>query len=499
MRVVGVAPRLSRASFRRILEEAGSPAAPEAEPSYDAVVREGVDPLFLLAVFRHESGFGKLGICAKYDTRSPGNTRSSSTGVGEVIQTERGPFVKYPSWVEGFRDAAHRLVDPRYPYVQRGATTVQEIIPIWAPRSDGNDPEAYIRSVLDFMQRHQEGMEVVTNELPLSYGNVNLPPIQWLPSPPSNFTAGRGGRRVLWVVIHTTEGLYTGSVNWLRNPKSGSSAHYVVGRDNPSEPVRIAALVDEADTAWTAGNFAVNQASVNVELVGFSKRNPPVDEETLKVAAALVQRICQRHGVPVRRVLRQHILAGIPGIAGHADVPDLNNPALGGGINGHTDPGPFFPWDRFFSLVGAGGLPVEDKGAVIQLGPFGVHIGGGFRRFWEERGGLAVFGWPITEEFQESGVTVQYFERARFEHRPDIGKAENYHVVLGRVGAELLEAREELQRLLQARGEAQRQELEQLAAELAGLIEGLRDVANRLQGVTDAGARLLERLEKEAA
>lgn len=36
-------------------------------------------------------------------------------------------------------------------------------------------------------------------------------------------------------------------------------------RQPPSEPVRIASLVDEADTAWTVGNFAVNQASVNVE------------------------------------------------------------------------------------------------------------------------------------------------------------------------------------------------------------------------------------------
>ncbi|MCX2725986.1 N-acetylmuramoyl-L-alanine amidase [Thermomicrobium sp. 4228-Ro] len=484
MRVVGVSPRISRGRFRDILVSFGSPAAGEAEQSYDAIASEGVDPSFLLAVFWHESRFGTRGIVAKYDTKNPGSTRSSSTGVGEPIETEKGRFIRYPSWTEGFRDAAHRLVDTRYPYARSGAVSVEAIIPLWAPRGDGNDPEGYIASVLDFMSRHEE----VTAMLD--------PAAQWLPAPETNFTRGRGGKRVLWVILHTTEGGFTSSVNWLRNPRSQASAHYVVGRDDPSEPVRIAQLVSEGDTAWTAGNFAVNQASVNVEMVGYARQNPPVEEETLRVAAALVGQICQRHGIPVRRVDRSALLAGIPGIAGHVDVPDPDQPQYGGGSGRHTDPGPYFPWDRFLSLVGAGGLPVEDKGAVIQVGPFGAHLGGGFRRFWEERGGVALFGWPLTEEFRENGVTVQYFERARFEHRPDIGKAEDYHVVLGRVGAELLELREELQRLQAAREEAREQEREQLAHELSGFVALLEQAAADLRAVVEAGSRLVAQLEQ---
>jgi hypothetical protein len=79
----------------------------------------------------------------------------------------------------------------------------------------------------------------------------------------------------------------------------------------------------------------------------------------------------------------------------------------------------------------------------------------------------AIFGYPITEEMEEGGITVQYFERARFEWRPDIGKAEDWHVVLGRVGAELLEKREEAASL-RATIMVARQALEQLLGRLRG-------------------------------
>jgi hypothetical protein len=50
----------------------------------------------------------------------------------------------------------------------------------------------------------------------------------------------------------------------------------------------------------------------------------------------------------------------------------------------------------------------------------------GFRDFWYQHGGLARFGYPISEEFTEMNPdteqmhTVQYFERVRFEYHPDL-------------------------------------------------------------------------------
>ncbi|MEA2574188.1 MAG: spore germination protein [Chloroflexia bacterium] len=55
----------------------------------------------------------------------------------------------------------------------------------------------------------------------------------------------------------------------------------------------------------------------------------------------------------------------------------------------------------------------------------------GFRDYWHANGGLARFGYPLTEEFGENGISVQYFERARFEFRDG-------RVVLGNIGTELV-------------------------------------------------------------
>lgn len=56
-----------------------------------------------------------------------------------------------------------------------------------------------------------------------------------------------------------------------------------------------------------------------------------------------------------------------------------------------------------------------------------------FKRYWETYGGLAVFGYPISEEFDENGRRVQYFERARFEWWPE-NQDTVYEVQLGHLG-----------------------------------------------------------------
>lgn len=62
----------------------------------------------------------------------------------------------------------------------------------------------------------------------------------------------------------------------------------------------------------------------------------------------------------------------------------------------------------------------------------------GFRDFWNANGGLPIFGFPISEEFTDpaNNLTVQYFERQRFEWHPENPPA--WQVEGGLLGREIL-------------------------------------------------------------
>ena len=62
-----------------------------------------------------------------------------------------------------------------------------------------------------------------------------------------------------------------------------------------------------------------------------------------------------------------------------------------------------------------------------------------FLQYWEANGGLALYGMPLSEAYDENGRLVQYFERNRFEYYPDqIGTP--FEIQLGLLGNELYAA-----------------------------------------------------------
>ncbi|HEY0070172.1 MAG TPA: hypothetical protein VGE04_09420 [Chloroflexia bacterium] len=108
------------------------------------------------------------------------------------------------------------------------------------------------------------------------------------------------------------------------------------------------------------------------------------------------------------------------------------------------------PNDVLLSLLGR--LAYESKypnGAPNQkanTGPGAVkfpetgHVAGGkFLQYWQEHGGLAQQGYPVSEEFTEVSeldgkpYTVQYFERAVFEIHPE-NAGTPYEVLLSQLG-----------------------------------------------------------------
>jgi len=70
-------------------------------------------------------------------------------------------------------------------------------------------------------------------------------------------------------------------------------------------------------------------------------------------------------------------------------------------------------------------------------------LGPPFQEYWWSRGGAAVFGYPISEPFEEISKTdgkrylVQYFERNRMEYHPELAGTE-FEILLGHLGRETL-------------------------------------------------------------
>ena len=113
------------------------------------------------------------------------------------------------------------------------------------------------------------------------------------------------------------------------------------------------------------------------------------------------------------------------------------------------------PFDVQLGLLGVQAL----RGRVFPVGPgyvpgpdtvyfpqVGYSLGGTFLQFWQENGGLAQFGYPVSEpvieqsEVDDRTYLVQYLERARFELHPE-NAGTPYEVLLGLLGRDILPCR----------------------------------------------------------
>lgn len=79
--------------------------------------------------------------------------------------------------------------------------------------------------------------------------------------------------------------------------------------------------------------------------------------------------------------------------------------------------------------------------APITFTETGFVVSDPFLTYWQERGGLFSYGYPISDLLNEDGLTVQYFERARFEYHSE-NAGTPYEVLLTPLGLQLSKGRD---------------------------------------------------------
>ncbi len=91
-------------------------------------------------------------------------------------------------------------------------------------------------------------------------------------------------------------------------------------------------------------------------------------------------------------------------------------------------------------------VPFASTPDHLYFAETGHSLNSAFLAYWQKNGGLAQFGYPISEEVKETSATdgkeytVQYFERARFEYHPEFTGTDG-QVLLGLLGADSMKAK----------------------------------------------------------
>ncbi len=169
--------------------------------------------------------------------------------------------------------------------------------------------------------------------------------------PARNFTVGRIGRAIDWIVIHSMEAPEKGSTaenvaSWFGGASAPkASAHYCIDNDS------IVQCVLDKDIAWHAPG--ANSNGIGLEHAGYARQTEAewLDDygrDMLERSAALTAQLCRLYHVPQIWVPKGGLAKRVRGLTTHKQVTDELN-----GGKGHWDPGPGFPFTWYLERVGA--------------------------------------------------------------------------------------------------------------------------------------------------
>ena len=159
---------------------------------------------------------------------------------------------------------------------------------------------------------------------------------------------------IRWIVLHTMEAKEASTTaetvaRWFAG-KSGAapaaSAHYCIDDDS------IVQCVKDQDVAWHAKGG--NRYGLGLEHAGYARQTAEewadgFSQRMLALSAALSAELCKRHRIPIAYVDAAGLVRGDRGITTHLQVTKAFKEST------HTDPGKWFPMERYLELIRAAG------------------------------------------------------------------------------------------------------------------------------------------------
>ncbi|HKR81463.1 MAG TPA: peptidoglycan recognition family protein [Candidatus Saccharimonadales bacterium] len=168
--------------------------------------------------------------------------------------------------------------------------------------------------------------------------------------------------QIKYIYIHDTEGSYDSAISHFQDPTSYVSANYVVRSSDGA----VTQMVPNSGVSWGIGDWYGNMHGINIENEGVAAQGANWYTPAMyKTNAELVRYLAAKYHIPLDR---QHIL-------GHDNVMTTSSSRLAGQ---HWDPGPYWDWDYFMSLVRGDTSAAQDanfwnrqlkKGDTVTIAP----------------------------------------------------------------------------------------------------------------------------------
>lgn len=167
------------------------------------------------------------------------------------------------------------------------------------------------------------------------------------------YTSGYGD---FFVVIHDMEGYYLSTISYFQNPSTQASAHFCInglvngpgeGRPNDAPAGEITQMVELKYWAWHV--VCWNKYMIGIEHEGFANTAAWYSKDMYDASGKLTAWLCNRFSIPKDR---NHVIA-------HGEWQNsawktwmaANWPQIDVTCNSHTDPGIYWDWNYYMSVL----------------------------------------------------------------------------------------------------------------------------------------------------